>query len=277
MTIAITDPADARVDDYRELNNQAARTAMEGDEFFMAEGYLAIDRLIDSGHRLRSVLLGTSRVERFAPYLEHPALMDVPVLVADRSVMQGIVGFNLHRGVLASAFRKPMPTVAELAATATRIAVLEALNDNENVGAISRAARAFGIDGIVISPTCTDPYYRRTVRVSMGEVLHMPIARASADDWPGALDTLHEAGFETWAMTPADDAVDLWATAIPERLAIVLGAEGPGLEQSTLQRATRRVRIPISPDVDSLNVGHAAAITFAATSRSDTDGRMRVC
>ncbi|MDA3031604.1 MAG: RNA methyltransferase [Actinomycetota bacterium] len=270
MTIAITDPADARVDDYRELNNQAVRTAMEGAEFFMAEGYLAIDRLIDSGHRLRSVLLGTSRVERFVSYLEHPALTDVPVFVADRAVMQGIVGFNLHRGVLASAFRKPMPTVAELAATATRIAVLEALNDNENVGAISRAARAFGIDGIVISPTCTDPYYRRTVRVSMGEVLHMPIARASADDWPGALDTLHEAGFETWAMTPADNAVDLWATAIPERLAIVLGAEGPGLERSTLQRATRRVRIPISPDVDSLNVGHAAAITFAATSRSTT-------
>ena len=270
MTIAITDPADARVDDYRELNNQAVRTAMEGAEFFMAEGYLAIDRLIDSGHRLRSVLLGTSRVERFVSYLEHPALTDVPVFVADRAVMQGIVGFNLHRGVLASAFRKPMPTVAELAATATRIAVLEALNDNENVGAISRAARAFGIDGIVISPTCTDPYYRRTVRVSMGEVLHMPIARASADDWPGALDTLHEAGFETWAMTPADNAVDLWVTAIPERLAIVLGAEGPGLERSTLQRATRRVRIPISPDVDSLNVGHAAAITFAATSRSTT-------
>ena len=216
------------------------------------------------------MLLGTSRVERFVSYLEHPALTDVPVFVADRAVMQGIVGFNLHRGVLASAFRKPMPTVAELAATATRIAVLEALNDNENVGAISRAARAFGIDGIVISPTCTDPYYRRTVRVSMGEVLHMPIARASADDWPGALDTLHEAGFETWAMTPADNAVDLWATAIPERLAIVLGAEGPGLERSTLQRATRRVRIPISPDVDSLNVGHAAAITFAATSRSTT-------
>ncbi|MFT4867242.1 MAG: tRNA G18 (ribose-2'-O)-methylase SpoU [Ilumatobacter sp.] len=270
MTIAITDPADLRVDDYRELNNQAARTAMEGNEFFMAEGYVAIDRLIDSGHRLRSVLLGTSRVERFAPYLEHAALTGVPVFVADREVMQGIVGYNLNRGVLASAFRKPMPTIAELAATATRVAVLEALNDNENVGAISRAARAFGIDGIVISPTCTDPYYRRTVRVSMGEVLLMPIARASADDWPGALDTLHEAGFETWAMTPADDAVDLWATDIPERLAVVLGAEGPGLERSTMQRATRRVRIPISSDVDSLNVGHAAAITFAATSRGTT-------
>jgi tRNA G18 (ribose-2'-O)-methylase SpoU len=255
MTIAITDPADLRVDDYRELNNQAARTAMEGNEFFMAEGYVAIDRLIDSGHRLRSVLLGTSRVERFAPYLEHAALTGVPVFVADREVMQGIVGYNLNRGVLASAFRKPMPTIAELAATATRVAVLEALNDNE---------------GIVISPTCTDPYYRRTVRVSMGEVLLMPIARASADDWPGALDTLHEAGFETWAMTPADDAVDLWATDIPERLAVVLGAEGPGLERSTMQRATRRVRIPISSDVDSLNVGHAAAITFAATSRGTT-------
>jgi len=267
--IVVEDPADARLTDYRELNIQATRTAMEGDEFFMAEGYMAIDRLIDSGHRLRSVLLGPTRVKRFLPYLDRPELAGVPVFVAEHEVMERIVGFNLHRGVLASGFRKPYPKVAELAATTTRLVVLEALNDNQNVGAIARAARAFGFDAMVLSPNCTDPYYRRTVRVSMGEVLHMPTARVPLGEWPGALDTLHDLGFETWAMTPADDADDLWKVEVPERLAVVFGAEGPGLEAATMRRTLRRVRIPIAPNVDSLNVGHAAAVTFAAVNRSD--------
>ena len=188
--------------------------------------------------------------------------------MAEHDVMERIVGFNLHRGVLAAGFRKPYPAVAELAANSTRLAVLEALNDNQNVGAIARAARAFGFDAMVLSPNCTDPYYRRTVRVSMGEVLHMPTARVALGDWPGALDTLHDIGFETWAMTPAADAADLWAVPIPARLAVVFGAEGPGLEAATMQRTTRRVRIPIASNVDSLNVGHAAAVTFAAVNRS---------
>lgn len=265
--ISIVDATDPRVDDYRQLNNQIVRNEMEGDEFFMAEGYVSIDRLIDSGHRLRSVLLSPSRVQRFSDSLERPELAGVPVFVAEQSVMEDIVGFNVHRGVLASAYRKSMPTVEHLARTCRRLVVLEALNDNENVGAISRAAGAFGFDGMIISPNCTDPYSRRTVRVSMGEILQMRVARAEIGDWPGALDTLHEHGFETWAMTPADDAVDLWEVPVPERLAVVLGAEGPGLEERTMRMSSRRVRIPISAGVDSLNVGHAAAITFAAVTR----------
>ena len=265
--IVIDDPDDVRLTDYRELNNQPARTAMEGDEFFMAEGYMAIDRLIDSGHRLRSVLLGPTRVKRFLPYLDRRELAGVPVFVAEHDVMERIVGFNLHRGVLASGFRKPYPKVNELARTATRLAVLEALNDNQNVGAIARAARAFGFDAMVLSPNCTDPYYRRTVRVSMGEVLHMPTTRVAVGEWPAALDTLHDLGFDTWAMTPASDAADLWHITVPQRLAVVFGAEGPGLDAATMQRTTHRVRIPIASDVDSLNVGHAAAVTFAAVNR----------
>ncbi|MEP6296831.1 MAG: RNA methyltransferase, partial [Ilumatobacter sp.] len=157
--------------------------------------------------------------------------------------------------------------VAELASTCARLVVLEALNDDQNVGAIARAARAFGIDAMVISPTCNDPYQRRTVRVSMGEILHVPVARASRDDWPGALDTLARAGFETWAMTPGDGSTDLWDMDVPERIAVVLGAEGHGLEEATMAASTHRVRIPISTEVDSLNVGHAAAVTFAAIAR----------
>ena len=131
---------------------------------------------------------------------------------------------------------------------------------------IARAARALGIDGLVLDPTCTDPYARRTVRVSMGEVLHLPTARVAPNEWPDALDDLGATGFETWALTPAADADDIWSLDVPERLALVLGAEGPGLTASAAARATRRVRIPIRPDVDSLNVSHAAAIAFAATS-----------
>jgi tRNA G18 (ribose-2'-O)-methylase SpoU len=266
-TTSIGDADDPRVSDFRRLNDQAARREMEGDEYFLSEGWVSIERLIDSGHVFRSVLLSPSRVNRFRPFMELSELDGVPVHVADREVMRDIVGFDLPRGVLVSAFRKPLLTVEHLAATSNRLIVLEALNDDENVGAIARAARAFDIDGMVLSPTCTDPYHRRTVRVSMGEILHMRVARASPDGWPGAIDTLHEHGFRSWAMTPATDAVDVWAADVPERLAIMLGAEGPGLTRPALDAATAQVRIPISGVVDSLNVGHAAAITFSVVSR----------
>lgn len=263
----IVDPSDPRVDDYRELNNLTARAEMEGTEFFMGEGYVPIERMLDSGHRMRSVLLHPKRVKRFVPMMSRPELDGVPVYVAEQDVIAEIVGFNMYRSVLASGFRAPMPTVEELARSSRRLVVLEALNDDQNVGAIARAARAFGIDGIVISPTCNDPYQRRTVRVSMGEILHMPVARAAPGEWPGAIDTLHEHGFQTWAMTPDVHAVDLWEMTVAERVAIVLGAEGHGLEADTMAIARHRVRIPISANVDSLNVGHAAAVTFAVLGR----------
>jgi tRNA G18 (ribose-2'-O)-methylase SpoU len=191
----------------------------------------------------------------------------VPVYVAEQAVLAEVVGFNMHRCCLASAFRAPMPTVAELASTCRRLVVLEALNDDQNVGAIARASRAFGIDGMVISPTCNDPYQRRTVRVSMGEILHVPVARVAAEDWPNALYTLRDAGFQTWALTPNADAVDLWDMDVPDRVAAVLGAEGHGLKAETMEASTHRVRISISANVDSLNVGHAAAVTFAVIGR----------
>ncbi len=263
----IDDADDPRLSDFHRINDQAARDTMERDEYFLSEGWMSIERLIDSAHKFRSVLLSPSRVNRFLPFMARPALTAVPVYVAEREVMRDIVGFDLPRAVLVSARRRPLVTVEHLAATCRRLIVLEALNDDENVGAIARAARAFGIDGMLLNPTCTDPYHRRTVRVSMGEILHMRVARATHDSWPGVLDSLHAAGFESWAMTPGDHAVDLWRAEVPERLVILLGAEGPGLTQAVLDRATTRVRIPISSAVDSLNVGHAAAITLAAVAR----------
>ncbi len=265
--VPIDDPADPRVDDYRKLNNQIARIEMEGDEFFLTEGFVPIDRVIDSGHQIRSMLMAPVRVKRCATYLDNPALDGVEVYTASDDVIHEIVGFPLGRCVLVSANRKPLLSVQELGVLANRIVVLEGLNDNENVGTIARAARAFGFDGILLSPNCTDPYYRRSVRVSMGEILHLNIARAAADDWPDALDMLHQCGFTTWAMTPSVDAVNLWEAPVSPALAVILGAEGPGLRQATLAAADHRVRIPITDQVDSLNVGHAAAIAFAAASR----------
>lgn len=266
--ITVTDPDDPRVADFRQMNDQAARREMEGDEFFLSEGWVSIERMIETNHIFRSVLLSPSRVTRFRPFMERPELEGVPVLVAEAPVMREIVGFEMPRAVVMSAFRQPLVSVEQLVQTASRLIVLEGLNDNENVGAIARTARAFGMQAMLLDPTCTDPYYRRVVRVSMGEILHLPVARAQRSEWPGAFGLLHDAGFVTWAMTPRADATSIWDAPVPDRLAIVLGAEGAGLSATALSAATARVRIPINPQVDSLNVGHAASIAFAAIGRA---------
>lgn len=266
MHVPVGDPADPRLADYHLRDATAARRTRAADTFFVLEGPVAIRQALASQHRLRSVLLLAGRVDRFDREIG-PLLPDaVPVYVVERDVLAGTVGFDLHRGILASAERRPSPSVADVARASRRIGVLEGLNDAENVGVIARAARALRVDALVLDPSCTDPYARRPVRVSMGEILRLRVARA--ERWPDDLDVLHAHGFETWALTPAGDAADLWSLPSPPRLALVLGAEGPGLDPRTIRRVTRTVRIPIDPDVDSLNVGHAAAIAFAATGRS---------
>lgn len=267
IPVTVTDAGDHRLDDYRSLNDQLFRRGLEGDEFFIIEGFVAVDRLIQSGHRVRSVLLSPSRVDRFARHLDDLTAAGVPVVIADNDVIAATVGFDLHRGVVAAAWRRPHPSIAGLASTATRLAVLEGLNDAENLGAIARAARALGVDALVIDERCTDPYSRRSVRVSMGEILMLPVARVATAAWSAVFDTLHGHGFETWALTPSSDADSIWDIAPPSRVAMVLGAEGPGLDRRTLAMSTRRVRIPLQAGVDSLNVGHAAAVTFAAVGR----------
>lgn len=263
----IHDADDPRVDDYRALNDQAARRLIEGDELFIAEGPTAVLRLLTSGHRVRSVLVEARKLTRILAELEPAGGIGAPIFTTSREVLRQIVGFDLHRGIVAAAERQPLAALDELLEPPgrLRLAVLEGLNDPENVGAVARSARAFGLDALVLDPTCTDPYARRTVRVSMGEVLHLRIARCS--DWPGPIDELRDAGVSTWALTPGIDAHDLWELAVPERLAVVLGAEGPGLQPATIASCDRAVRIPIRTGVDSLNVGAAAAVTFAVTSR----------
>jgi tRNA G18 (ribose-2'-O)-methylase SpoU len=261
----VDDPADPRLADYANLTDPEARRRIERDVLFIAEGPVAIEGLLSSGHRVRSVLVSSAKWERMAPMLER---LEAPVYVAPVDVLAATVGFDLHRGAVAAADRRPLPSIADVLRSSRRIALLEGLNDPENLGAIARSARALGVDGLVLDPTCMDPYARRTVRVSMGEVLHLPVARVS--DWPWLMEEVRAAGFETWALTPDASADDLWRLQPPDRLALVLGAEGPGLRTATLRAVSRRVRIPIRDGVDSLNVAAAAAIAFAVTGRPGT-------
>jgi tRNA G18 (ribose-2'-O)-methylase SpoU len=263
MPVTIEDPGDPRLADYFELADPAARRRRERDELFVVEGIAAIERLLESDHRVRSVLVTPRAHARLAGPLDGLA---APVYVASREVLAATVGFDLHRGAVAAADRRPLPEVADVLPGARLVAVLEGLTDAENLGAIARSARALGVEALVLDPTCIDPYYRRVVRVSMGEVLRLPVARARA--WPGALDAIRDAGLALWALSPSQDADDLWCLDVPDRVALVLGSEGPGLSDAALAAADRRVRIPIHPAVDSLNVGHAAAIAFAALRRS---------
>jgi tRNA G18 (ribose-2'-O)-methylase SpoU len=259
----ISDPDDTRLADYVDLADPATRRRRERDELFVAEGLLAVARLLESPHRVRSILVTPRHRDRVAALT---GATGVPVLVADEGVVARTVGFHFHRGVVAAAERLPLPRVAGVVARNDRLAVLEGLNDPENLGLIARSARAFGFGGLLLDPTCIDPYYRRTVRVSMGEVLLLDVARV--DDWPAGIEALHAAGFETWALTPSAEAASIWQLEAPARLAVVLGSEGSGLTPATLAAATRRVRIPIRSEVDSLNVGHAAAIAFAVAQRN---------
>lgn len=266
--VPIADPDDPRLADYRLLAHQAARRSIESDEFFIVEGLVPIAHLVETPHRLRSAVVLDARLERFAPLTSAFAAAGAPVHVVTREVLRHAVGFDLHRGVLASADRRPREAIDTVVAAATRIVVLEGLNDAENVGLIARAARALGVDAMILDPRCTDPYSRRSIRVSLGEILKLPIARTSETEWQRIDEVLHDHGFTSWALTPNADADDLWTVPPPERIAVFVGAEGTGLTQRIVRLADRRVRIPIASDVDSLNVGHAAAIAFAALART---------
>lgn len=261
MPHEISVAADPRVDEYRSLR------ARESRELLWAEGPTVVERLLRSGLTVRSLLMTPAAHDRLAALVDVVDLAPHTVYIADQAVLNEIVGFDLHRGVIAVAERPPLGGVEEVVRASRRLVVLEGLNDPENLGAIARSARALGADGLLLDPTCADPYYRRSVRVSMGEILHLPIARAPLADLLAALD---HAGFRTWALTPRRDATpigELVAAGVPERLALVLGAEGPGLSTTALA-TLRNVRIPQRDDVDSLNVGHATAAALAIVASS---------
>jgi tRNA G18 (ribose-2'-O)-methylase SpoU len=259
--IAIENASDPRVADYMQLTDAELRRAAG---YFIAESLEVVRRLLAASHPVRSVLVTPGRYPHLADDL---APLDVPVFLAGQAVMNEVAGFNLHRGVVAVAERLAEPTLDEVVEAAGALVILEGLNDPENLGAIFRSARALGIDAVLLDPTCADPYYRRTVRVSMGAVFQLPFLRLST--WPDDLDLVRRAGFELVALTPDRDAQSIEDLTLGDgaRRALLLGAEGPGIRPDTVARADLVVRIPISRDFDSLNVGHAAAIAFHRLAR----------
>ncbi len=255
MAVEVIDSADdPRVVDFRQLKGRP------GNDPVIVESEAVVARLAESPFEVRSYLLTPHRYERLQEHL----VLGVPVYLAERDVMEGIVGFDLHRGALAAASPPPPPDLETLARQARRIVVLEGSNDQENIGAIARSARGLGVDGLVLDPTCADPYNRRSMRVSMGELLYLPVVRSRT--WPDPLATLAAAGFELWALTPRASANSLYEMGLPGKVALVAGAEGPGLTPATLARVHYDVRIPMHHGVDSLNLGHALAVAMAAVS-----------
>jgi tRNA G18 (ribose-2'-O)-methylase SpoU len=182
------------------------------------------------------------------------------VYVAPADVLRAVVGFDLHRGAVASGDRWALPAVGSLLSGARRVAVVQKLGDHENLGGIFRSAAAFGVDAVLLDAECADPLYRRCVRVSIGHVLTVPWTRLES------LDELRSAGFTLFALTPDAGAEPIDAIAWPEHFALLLGSEGPGLSAQWLAAADARIRIPMRPVADSLNVATAAAIAFYASS-----------
>ncbi|GAA4539507.1 TrmH family RNA methyltransferase [Mycobacterium paraffinicum] len=262
----VDDPDDPRLDDFRDLNSVDRRPDLpSGKGLVIAEGVLVVQRMLTSRF-IPHALLGTDR--RLAELTDDLAGSAVPFYRTSADVMAQVVGFHLNRGVLAAARRVPEPSVAELVERARTVAVLEGVNDHENLGSIFRNAAGLGVDAVVFGSGCADPLYRRAVRVSMGHALLVPYARAT--DWPAELTMLKENGFRLLAMTPDSKARALpeaMAAVRDEGIAVLVGAEGPGLTPAALRLSDVRVRIPMSRGTDSLNVATAAALAFYERAR----------
>lgn len=271
---------DERLDAYVRLTERELRCVLEPQKgIFIAESAKVIERAVRAGYEPVSFLLGERWLDQMMPLFERLAVREgagpVPVFVASMELMEQLTGFNVTRGALA-AFRRPrqipvaefLGGVVEAAGERpVRVCVLEGIVDHTNVGAIFRSAAALNVDGILVSPTCCDPLYRRSARVSMGTVFQVPWAQIGTTpaDWPEhGMAQLHALGFKTAAMALSDRSVSIDdnALAAEPKLAIVLGTEGDGLAHSTIAACDYTVKIPMSHGVDSLNVAAASAVAF---------------
>ena len=265
--IEITDFRAPELDAFARLTEAQLRNRLEPEKgLFIAESPKVIQRALRAGYEPVSLLMERKHIEGDAS--EVISLCEgIPVYTADREVLEAITGYQLTRGVLCALRRRPLPSVEELCAGARRVAVLENIVDPTNVGAIFRSAAALNMDAVLVTPTCCDPLYRRAVRVSMGTVFQIPWTRIgdSHTDWPHpGIDRLRNLGFKTAAMALSDDSVSIDDAQLlsEEKLAIILGTEGDGLSVHTIAGCDYTVRIPMSHEVDSLNVAAASAVAF---------------
>lgn len=265
MPIALAHLADdPRAAIYANLKDAQLRSRefLGEHALFIAESELVVRSLLASRYPVHSVLCTPEALESLSPAL--PGSPAFPVFTVSRELMHAIVGFPFHRGVLAAGHRLAEPSLAEVLAAATSLTILEGVNNHDNVGGIFRNVAALGGDrpAIVLGPGCCDPLYRKAIRVSIGHVLHVPFTKIADADWLASLDRIRDAGFSIAALTPAG-ATDIQLIQPPAKPALLLGAEGPGLTEQAMNHATLRVRIPMRPDVDSLNVMVAGAVAMS--------------
>jgi len=262
ITTGLDDP---RLDAYRDIADPDALLARG---LFVAEGRLVVDRLVRGGRHLVHSLLVTDTAA--AAMTATLAALDLatPVFVVPQAVMNGVVGFNIHRGCLGLAARPvAAPAEAHPWTTCRRVVVAEGVNNPDNIGSLFRNAAALGAEVIVLGPGCADPLYRKAIRTSMAATLSLPWVVASA--WPDALDVLRAAGLAVVACTPDAGAVSLYDAALPSRAAVLVGAEGDGLTAAARARADLAVRVPMFGEMDSLNVATAAAVVLSALAARD--------
>jgi tRNA G18 (ribose-2'-O)-methylase SpoU len=263
--IPVTEPDDPRIAAFVGLRERALRRGFGPREgVFVAEGDIVVVRALEAGYRIRSVLVDATRREPLPDQLPH----DVATFAASPPVLRRITGLGVHRGMLASFERRPPASLADVLDEAKRVVVLERVSNPANLGVILRSARGLGIDAALLDPTCTDPLYRRVSRVAMGESYKLPWAVLA--HLPDGLDAVRDAGFRTIALTPDPAAAPIDALDLgpDDRVALLLGAEGPGLSADTMAAADTTARIPMASDVDSLNVGVAAGIAFWVLTRN---------
>jgi tRNA G18 (ribose-2'-O)-methylase SpoU len=262
--VDITEAADPRLADYRDLRDVQLRQHLEAEHgLFIAEGEKVVRRAVEGGFAARSFLMAPRWLGGLADVLGRSG---APVYVVSESLAEQVTGFHVHRGALASLHRRALPSVADVLADARSVLVLEDVVDHANVGAVFRSGAALGFDAVLVAPRCADPLYRRSIKVSMGSVFVMPWTRLP--DWYDALPTLSAAGFTTVALTLAGDAEPIErAVAGIGRLALVLGSEGHGLSPRWEQTADRRAVIPMTAGIDSLNVAAASAVACYVAAR----------
>ncbi|MCU1557301.1 MAG: rRNA methyltransferase [Microbacteriaceae bacterium] len=259
--IEIADLSDPRLADYSHQTDVALKKARGTEHgLYIAESALVLERAVRAGHVPRSVLALGNTVDDARAIVGD----DVPIFSGPAELLEQLTGYLLHRGLIAAMNRPALPSVESLLKDARRLVILEDIADPTNVGAIFRSVGAIGADAVLVTPRCSDPFYRRAIRVSMGTVLQVPWTRLG--DWASTRELLTASGFHVAAMALSRDAVSLRDFDAPEKLALLLGAEGDGLSAEALEAADTVVQIPMAHGIDSLNVAAASAVAMWALS-----------
>lgn len=265
--IEITDFLAPELDVYaRCTENQLLNREFPEKGLFIAESPKVIERALNAGYLPVSFLMEEKHIETQAKDILSRC-PDVPVYTASFDLLTQLTGFQLTRGMLCAMHRAPLPTVEDICRNARRIAILENVMNPTNVGAIFRSAAALGMDAVLLTPACSNPLYRRSIRVSMGTVFQIPWTFIGSEEepWPQKpIEHLHTMGFKTVAMALSDNSISIKDPRLTaeEKLAIILGTEGDGLASCTIEDCDYTVRIPMSHGVDSLNVAAASAVAF---------------